>query len=135
MAASDIKKLLEAGIHTVEGLAHASKKALKDIKGLSEQKVEKLKAAGTSLSVARICPLSWPRSPFVSAVFTRRERVRPTGHKRPGGRVCFCSYGPTPWRACPKVLPHPELSKLLVKRQSLAPQTSPALPSPTFRVL
>lgn len=30
----------------MEGLAHASKKALKDIKGLSEQKVEKLKAAG-----------------------------------------------------------------------------------------
>ena len=46
VAASDIKKLLEAGIHTVEGLAHASKKSLKDIKGLSEMKVEKLKAAG-----------------------------------------------------------------------------------------
>ena len=43
VAASDIKKLLEAGIHTVEGLAHASKKSLKDIKGLSEMKVEKLK--------------------------------------------------------------------------------------------
>ena len=37
---------MEAGIHTVEGLAHASKKALKDIKGLSEMKVEKLKVAG-----------------------------------------------------------------------------------------
>jgi DNA repair protein RAD51 len=48
VAASDIKKLLEAGIHTVEGLAHASKKSLKDIKGLSEMKVDKLKAAGTS---------------------------------------------------------------------------------------
>ena len=35
-------------MHTVEGLAHASKKALKDIKGLSEMKVEKLKAAGAS---------------------------------------------------------------------------------------
>ena len=61
----------------MEGLAHASKKALKDIKGLSEQKVEKLKAAGTSLR-----PWSWPRSVFVSAVCARRERerVRPTGH-------------------------------------------------------
>ena len=48
VAASDIKKLVEAGVHTVEGLAHASKKALKDIKGLSEMKVEKLKAAGAS---------------------------------------------------------------------------------------
>ena len=33
-------------MHTVDGLAHASKKSLRDIKGLSEQKVEKLKAAG-----------------------------------------------------------------------------------------
>ena len=48
VAASDIKKLVEAGVHTVEVLAHASKKALKDIKGLSEMKVEKLKAAGAS---------------------------------------------------------------------------------------
>ena len=48
VAASDIKKLLEAGIHTVEGLAYASKKHLKDIKGLSEMKVEKLKIAGES---------------------------------------------------------------------------------------
>lgn len=48
VAASDIKKLLEAGIHTVEGLAYASKKHLKDIKGLSEMKVEKLKMAGES---------------------------------------------------------------------------------------
>ena len=48
VAASDIKKLLEAGIHTVEGLAHASKKSLKDIKGLSEMKVDKLKAAGAT---------------------------------------------------------------------------------------
>ena len=49
VAASDIKKLVEAGVHTVEGLAPcASKKALKDIKGLSEMKVEKLKAAGAS---------------------------------------------------------------------------------------
>ena len=42
-------------MHTVEGLAHASKKALKDIKGLSEMKVEKLKAAGAS----RATPESW----------------------------------------------------------------------------
>ena len=46
VAASDIK-LLEAGIH-VEILAYASKKRLKDIKGLSEMKVEKLKMAGES---------------------------------------------------------------------------------------
>lgn len=40
--AVDIKKLVEGGIHTVESLAHASKKELLAIKGLSEAKVEKL---------------------------------------------------------------------------------------------
>ena len=34
VAASDVKKLEENGIHTVEGLAHASKKQLCAIKGL-----------------------------------------------------------------------------------------------------
>jgi hypothetical protein len=46
VAASDVKKLQEAGVHTVEGLAHASRKFLQTIKGLSEQKVEKLKGIG-----------------------------------------------------------------------------------------
>ena len=46
MAVSDVKKLQEAGVHTVEGLAHASRKYLQTIKGLSEQKVEKLKGIG-----------------------------------------------------------------------------------------
>eukprot|EP00798_Chlamydomonas_sp_ICE-L_P027067 gene27069-2300_t len=43
--AADIKKLVEGGIHTVEGLAHAAKKDLLAIKGLSEAKVEKLQCA------------------------------------------------------------------------------------------
>ena len=42
-----MKKLSEAGVHTVEGLARASRKQLTQIKGLSEQKVEKLKQIGT----------------------------------------------------------------------------------------
>ena len=46
--ASDIKKLQEAGIHTVEALAHAPVKTLNAIKGLSEVKVTKLKQAGAS---------------------------------------------------------------------------------------
>lgn len=49
VAASDVKKLEENGIHTVEGLAHASKKQLCAIKGLSEQKVEKLKQIANNL--------------------------------------------------------------------------------------
>ena len=44
--ASDIKKLQEAGIYTVEALAHAPLKTLNAIKGLSEVKVTKLKQAG-----------------------------------------------------------------------------------------
>ena len=41
-------ELVEAGVHTVEGLARASRKQLCAIKGLSEQKVEKLKQIGAS---------------------------------------------------------------------------------------
>lgn len=40
--AGDVKKLVEGGIHTVEALAHSSKKELTAIKGLSEAKVEKM---------------------------------------------------------------------------------------------
>ena len=44
--ASDIKKLHENGVHTVENLAHAPLKQLNAIKGLSEAKVAKLKQVG-----------------------------------------------------------------------------------------
>jgi hypothetical protein len=46
VAAADIKKLKEGGIYTVEALAHAPKKELAAIKGLSDQKVEKLQKEG-----------------------------------------------------------------------------------------
>ena len=46
MAAADIKKLREGGVHTVETLAFAAKKDLVAIKGLSEAKVEKIQAQG-----------------------------------------------------------------------------------------
>ena len=42
VSAGDIKKLIEGGVHTVECLAHMSKKELCAIKGISENKVEKL---------------------------------------------------------------------------------------------
>jgi hypothetical protein len=45
-AASDLKKLLENGIHTVQGLVAAPLKKLVLIKGLSEVKAKKLKDAG-----------------------------------------------------------------------------------------
>lgn len=44
--AADIKKLLDGGVHTLEALAHAPKKELIAIKGLSEAKVEKLQKEG-----------------------------------------------------------------------------------------
>jgi hypothetical protein len=46
IAASDIKKLQEAGIHTIEGLSHAPMKRLTAIKGMTEQKIKKLRDAG-----------------------------------------------------------------------------------------
>lgn len=39
---ADLKKLKEAGYHTVDGVAHALKKTLLLIKGLSDAKIDKL---------------------------------------------------------------------------------------------
>lgn len=46
IAAADIAKLRSGGIHTIEQVAHATKKELGLLKGLSDAKVEKLQAAG-----------------------------------------------------------------------------------------
>lgn len=53
IAAADIKKLKEGGIYTVENLAHAPKKELCAIKGISEAKVDKIQQAGA------LCVLGW----------------------------------------------------------------------------
>jgi len=45
-AASDLKKLQEAGYHTVEAVAYAAPRHLVTIKGLSDVKVKKLQDAG-----------------------------------------------------------------------------------------
>ena len=42
----DIKKLTDAGLHTVEAVAYTPKKNLMAIKGISEQKAEKIIAEG-----------------------------------------------------------------------------------------
>ena len=44
--ANDIKKLADAGLHTVEAVAFTPKKNLLTIKGISEQKAEKIIAEG-----------------------------------------------------------------------------------------
>jgi DNA repair protein RAD51 len=45
----DIKKLNDAGFHTVEAIAYTPKKNLISIKGISEQKAEKILAEGAQI--------------------------------------------------------------------------------------
>jgi DNA repair protein RAD51 len=42
----DIKKLVDAGLHTVEAVAYTPKKHLMTIKGISEQKADKILSEG-----------------------------------------------------------------------------------------
>ena len=42
IVAADIKKLKEAGYHTIEAVLYATKKELSGIKGLSDNKVDKI---------------------------------------------------------------------------------------------
>lgn len=49
ISAADVKKLLEAGFHTVESVAYSTKKALVAIKGISEAKADKLAAEASKL--------------------------------------------------------------------------------------
>mmetsp|Transcript_15550 Transcript_15550/g.21477 ORF Transcript_15550/g.21477 Transcript_15550/m.21477 type:complete len:343 (-) Transcript_15550:123-1151(-) len=49
IAASDIKKLAEQGFNTVESVAHAAKRDMIKLKGLSEAKVDKLHKAACML--------------------------------------------------------------------------------------
>ena len=46
IAAADIKKLRESSYHVIEAVAHATKRELLLVKGLSEAKVNKIKEAG-----------------------------------------------------------------------------------------
>jgi DNA repair protein RAD51 len=42
ITALDIKKLQENGFHTIESIAYSTKKSLEKIKGISEQKADKI---------------------------------------------------------------------------------------------
>jgi DNA repair protein RAD51 len=46
---TDIKKLVDAGLHTVEAVAYTPKKHLMTIKGISEQKADKILSEGACL--------------------------------------------------------------------------------------
>lgn len=70
--AADIKKLMDGGIHTLEALAHAAKRELTAIKGLSEAKVEKLQKEGECQA---------PSSP--AGAGTSKQPTRATIHYHP----------------------------------------------------
>jgi DNA repair protein RAD51 len=46
ITAQDVKKLQEAGLHTMESVAYTPKKVLCAIKGISEAKADKIIAEG-----------------------------------------------------------------------------------------
>lgn len=48
ISASDIKKLEDAGFHTIEAVAYAPKKELLNIKGISEAKADKVLVRNSS---------------------------------------------------------------------------------------
>ena len=49
VASGDVKKLREAGYHTIESIVYAPKKNLLAIKGISEAKADKILAEGQKL--------------------------------------------------------------------------------------
>ncbi|KAG5474287.1 hypothetical protein LSCM1_03067 [Leishmania martiniquensis] len=64
VASSDIKKLMESGFYTVESAAYAPKKAILAVKGISENKAEKIMA-----ECAKLVPMG-----FTSAVAYHEAR-------------------------------------------------------------
>lgn len=52
----DIKKLSDAGLNTVEAVAYTPKKALMSIKGISDQKADKIIAEGDCTTLIIILP-------------------------------------------------------------------------------
>ena len=64
---NDVKKLIEAGYHTVEAVAFTPKKALIQVKGLSEAKVDKILEACSQLVQLEFCT--------ASVYFQRRKNI------------------------------------------------------------
>ena len=84
IGAADVKKLVDAGVHTVEGLARSSRRRLAEIRGLSEQKVEKLKQIGAS-SEGNLSEDDW-KSDARRTRSWGRERDARRGERVPGLR-------------------------------------------------
>lgn len=58
--ANDIKKLVEAGLNTIESVVFTPRKHLIAIKGISEQKADKIIAEGLSVFFALLTPVLTP---------------------------------------------------------------------------
>jgi Helix-hairpin-helix domain len=67
---NDIKKLIEAGLNTVEAVAFTPKKHLLIIKGISEQKADKILAEGEPCMLELRC--------FLSISHNRSSKDRPS---------------------------------------------------------
>lgn len=79
--AGDIKKAREAGYHTIQSLQMNHSKHLKDIKGLSEAKIDKLLEA--SYKFANVCAFRTATHVSQKVLFERLELC-----------TCFC------WLCC-----------------------------------
>ena len=61
ISAQDMKKLADAGLHTIESIAYTPKKVLVGIRGISEQKADKILAEGISMTHSWICLLTFKK--------------------------------------------------------------------------
>jgi DNA repair protein RAD51 len=69
---NDIKKLSDAGLNTVESVAFTPKKQLVTIKGISEQKADKILAEGT-------CLLAWTIISVLMSYVDPAQKIVPLG--------------------------------------------------------
>ena len=80
-SAQDINKLIDAGLRTVEAVAMTPKKNLVAIKGISEQKADKLLSEGMSRLFQLVLPV--PSSDTWAMCWCNSYEVRPNGlHER-----------------------------------------------------
>jgi len=98
ISATDIKKLRDAGLHTVADIQHTTTKKMLNIKGLSEAKVQKIKDVAKNESGNTFMSGSELRQKRESILKARRARARCCRRLLPlppaaaaGSRHC-CSY-------------------------------------------
>ena len=58
ISAQDVKKLRDAGFHTVEAVTFVPRKGLIAVKGISEQKADKVRGGGPCCVLISICSMS-----------------------------------------------------------------------------